>query len=174
MYQVAYVLMSKMFEEFQFSICPLWQDWCRKWFHNLFDRHSLTSELISGRTDHISPWNHTFNTFTHHTRPKAPIPTGCKSVYLNCVSSSPAQFSSTYLEVISKVVPKIWALTNSAILMIDLDYAGNSAVLCFVNRWDGSCFARGVVCGSSGRAELMKSLPLDSSCLTVTVYNNTV
>lgn len=37
---------------------------------------------------------------TDQTRPKAPIPTGCRS---------------EYLEVISKVVPKICARTNSAI-----------------------------------------------------------
>jgi len=49
------------------------------------------------------------------------MPTGCKSEYLHAAGQSlgPRHTSvglSSYLLVISKVVPKIWARTNSAIL----------------------------------------------------------
>lgn len=63
---------------------------------------------------------------TYQTRPKAPIPTGCSSVYLK---NDQLPFSNrsidllfrkicakAYRLVISKVVPKIVARTNSAIL----------------------------------------------------------
>ena len=45
------------------------------------------------------------------------MPTGCKSVYLVMRQSDSSAFSKypVYLLVISKVVPKIWARTNSAI-----------------------------------------------------------
>lgn len=50
------------------------------------------------------------------------MPTGCRSVYL-LLSQQPAVFldqipsaGMRYLLVISKVVPKIWARTNSAII----------------------------------------------------------
>lgn len=54
---------------------------------------------------------------TNQTRPKAPMPTGCRS---------------EYLEVISKVVPKICALMNSAILC-DVR-SSRSGLLCVVNK----------------------------------------
>jgi hypothetical protein len=58
----------------------------------------------------------------YQTSPKAPIPTGCKSVYLQIhhvtieLSFSSRKKREAYRLVISKVVPKIWARTNSAIL----------------------------------------------------------
>jgi hypothetical protein len=60
---------------------------------------------------------------SYHTSPKAPMPTGCRSVYLDHSQSPrtppPAIFSSSsYLLVISNVVPKIWARTNSAMLSV--------------------------------------------------------
>ena len=59
----------------------------------------------------------------HHTRPKAPMPTGWRSVYLpgyqRCCHSVGAEESmSAHRLVISKVVPKICARTNSAILPV--------------------------------------------------------
>ena len=71
--------------------------------------------------------------FAHQTKPNAPIPTGCKSVYLvklvnawacdvkgvAVTASKGGVFSFflySYLLVISKVVPKIWARTNSAMV----------------------------------------------------------
>jgi hypothetical protein len=53
---------------------------------------------------------------TYQTKPKAPMPTGWRSEYLVEISQPdfPVYNSVSYLEVISKVVPKIWARTNSA------------------------------------------------------------
>ena len=59
---------------------------------------------------------------TYHTSPKAPIPTGCKSVYLHVESVERKQgkggagLEAAHLLVISNVVPKIWARTNSAMM----------------------------------------------------------
>ena len=57
----------------------------------------------------------------YQTSPKAPMPTGCKSVYLfQCqpftAAADYAEAGLRYLLVISKVVPKIWARTNSAMM----------------------------------------------------------
>lgn len=55
---------------------------------------------------------------TYQTRPNAPIPTGCWGAVSSTVEcQGHAVFTrSVYLEVISKVVPNIWALTNSAMI----------------------------------------------------------
>jgi hypothetical protein len=60
---------------------------------------------------------------TYQTRPKAPMPTGCRSVYLmrgqsGCEDNGSAESDKSYLLVISKVVPKIWARTNSAMVAV--------------------------------------------------------
>jgi hypothetical protein len=52
----------------------------------------------------------------YQTRPKAPMPTGCRSVYLRRVSFARHRNGvCSHLLVISKVVPKICALTNLSV-----------------------------------------------------------
>jgi hypothetical protein len=61
-------------------------------------------------------------TSKYQTRPNAPMPTGCRSVYLiDSQLGKPgivSQYLWSYLLVISKVVPKIWARTNSAMVNV--------------------------------------------------------
>ena len=54
MFLVAYVLVPEMLEELEFSVGSFRKDWCRKRFHNLLDRHSLSRQLILCRA--ISSW----------------------------------------------------------------------------------------------------------------------
>lgn len=36
-----------MLQQLQFSVCALGQNWCAKWFHDLFNGDILAGELIS-------------------------------------------------------------------------------------------------------------------------------
>ena len=75
--------MSKVLQELQFSISPLRQDGRREWFHDLLDRNGLTRQLVFGGTwEAVNDDSAFARQSTHQTSPKAPIPTGCKSVYL--------------------------------------------------------------------------------------------
>ena len=81
---------------------------------------------------------------SYQTNPKAPIPTGWRSEYLwhqvsdKAKPKRPMPFfrgakrSTTYLEVISKVVPKICARTNSAMFamrfLLELNCAAEDVV----------------------------------------------
>jgi hypothetical protein len=73
---------------------------------------------------------------SYQTRPNAPIPTGWRSEYLQHQSVSDREqhrsissASPAYLDVISKVVPKIWARTNSAMMEGRSDCVGKELVL---------------------------------------------
>lgn len=44
-----HILVSKMLQKLQFSVCPFRQDWSAERLHNLLDRNSLAGELIFGR-----------------------------------------------------------------------------------------------------------------------------
>lgn len=116
--------MTQVLEELQFSVCALRQDRSAERFHDLLDSHSLTGKLIlcgamrPGIRDLsvVLAWN-----TKYQTSPKAPIPTGCRSVYLferqHCtIPRDYTEAELEYLLVISKVVPKIWARTNSAMM----------------------------------------------------------
>lgn len=107
------ILVLEMLEQLQFSVGPLCQDGSAEGLHYLLDGDILAGELVSCRTvsrEHLLDPSTSLPAgnrrvprrgTTHQTRPKAPIPTGCRS---------------EYLEVISKVVPKICARTNSAMM----------------------------------------------------------
>ena len=83
---ITYILMAQMLEELQLSVRALGQDGGAERLHNLLDGHGLVRELILGRA---VPYKSAEclgamaeSMASHHTRPKAPMPTGCKSVYL--------------------------------------------------------------------------------------------
>ena len=91
----SYVLMPQVFKQLELAVGTLRKDGSAKRLHNLLNRHRLASELILCRaTRHpsttpffrsiIVPW-------THQTSPKAPMPTGCRSVYLDNPSASPLE-----------------------------------------------------------------------------------
>ena len=46
----SYILMTKVFEEFQLSVCSLGEDWGAERLHDLLDGHSLAGQLVFGRT----------------------------------------------------------------------------------------------------------------------------
>jgi hypothetical protein len=124
-----------MLEQLELAVCALGKDRCAEGLHDLLDGNILVGELITGRTvgikvsdrlllaDFVWPGK---GRLTYQTSPKAPIPTGCRSEYLwgcelvavghdgaNCEAGHP---ENLYLEVISNVVPKICARTNSAMM----------------------------------------------------------
>ena len=107
-----HVLMSKVFKQFEFSVCAFRQDRCRKRFHDLLHRDRLLSQLIFGGAAFswlASSCVLSVPGSSYHTRPNAPMPTGCRSVYLIGSQSRVQVFDDNhaYLLVISKVVPKI-------------------------------------------------------------------
>lgn len=118
---------------FTATACPV--NWS---FAELYGRYQRVSSYIifidtpgkpSVGTDIFPVFNSWRGGFAYQTSPKAPIPTGWRSVYLwiNSVSISILETTDkqpcekhgrfpAYLFVISNVVPNIWARTNSAIL----------------------------------------------------------
>lgn len=122
----AYVLMLQVLEQLELSVRSLGQDRCAKRFHNLLDRHRLAGELILGRATQairLALWHFSYSLLhspyepkgTHANRLQICIPIRRISATQNLwlMFRLPA-----YLLVISKVVPKIWARTNSAILPV--------------------------------------------------------
>jgi hypothetical protein len=85
----AHILVSKMLEKLQLAVCALRQHRSAEWLHDLLDGHGLAGELILGRAALSSVCGSVYIAGqTYQTRPKAPMPTGCRSVYLCDVSSS--------------------------------------------------------------------------------------
>ncbi len=121
---VPYILMAKMLQQLQFSVGSFRKDWGTERLHNLLDCHGLASQLVLCRTkQEVSErWGRVgAEKISYQTSPKAPMPTGCKSVYLaaNQQWTEKTRWGlkgRPNLLVISNVVPKIWARTNSAIL----------------------------------------------------------
>lgn len=114
--------MTKSLQQLQLTVCSLGQDRCRKGFHNLLDCHVHSSQLIFGRAilKYMSISCLLTRDHLYQTRPKAPMPTGCKSTYLfNLVFLFFFPLNNHYyLVVTSKTVPKIDNFTNSAIFYI--------------------------------------------------------
>lgn len=131
-----HVLMSQMLQQFQLSIRSLRQNRRTKRFHDLLHGDRLRCQLIPRRTsdsNYASAPNCPASSrrcrgcergWSYQTSPKAPIPTGCSSVYLGRSQCDSQRIKARggsvhqvpYLLVISKVVPKICARMNSAIL----------------------------------------------------------
>jgi len=111
---------SQVLQQLEFSVCALGQYGCTEGLHDLFHGDGLAGQLIPRRAVRSSASGRVSRSSGHIPhQTKAPIPTGCKSVYLQhrqflCVS--PRHGPGAYLLVISKVVPKIWARTNSAMM----------------------------------------------------------
>lgn len=75
--------MSQVLQKLQFAVSALGQHGCAERLHDLLDSNSLVCELILCRTDCVVREQHfAVQWNAYQTRPNAPIPTGCKSVYL--------------------------------------------------------------------------------------------
>ena len=138
----AYVLVAQVLEQLQLTVCALGQDGRAEGLHNLLDCDRRSSELILGRAVPVvsacpfvsspefdSPYKPE-GSHTHRLQIRVPVVpvSPCSSRLL---ASSPSTLFSRarakrlvypYLLVISKVVPKIWALTNSAMVTEFWDY----------------------------------------------------
>ena len=81
--------MAEMLQKLQLSVCSLRQDWGTERLHDLLDRNRLAGELVlCGATGKVSgQFEVICLTCPNQTSPKAPIPTGCRSVYLAHVST---------------------------------------------------------------------------------------
>lgn len=142
----AYVLMLQMLEQLQLSVCSLRQDWCAERLHYLLHSNRLSCELILGRATgslvhNLSIVESASSRLRTIRVRKLPCPLAadryiCAGQSLfprlcrlprRCLRSSLA----TNLLVISNVVPKIWARTNSAMVK-DV-----SRSMCRCGRW---CF----------------------------------
>ena len=83
----SYVLMPQVLKQLELAVGTLRKDGCAKRLHNLLNRHRLAGELILCRairhqsTTPFCPSRILHS--THQTSPKAPMPTGCRSVYLD-------------------------------------------------------------------------------------------
>lgn len=124
-FPISHIFMTQVLEELQLSVRALRQDRSAERFHDLLDSHGLTGELIlcgaireqalEVRAYHL--------TRMHNTRQAQRLP--FLQVADPCTYSSVKIARSErfvrkqglmYLLVISKVVPKIWARTNSAMM----------------------------------------------------------
>jgi hypothetical protein len=138
--------MAQVLEQLQLTVCALGQDRRAEGLHNLLDCDRRGSELVLGRAvpvvsacpyvsspEFYSPYKPE-GSHTHRLQIRVPVVaiSLCYSRFLP--SSLSARFSWTranrsscpYLLVISKVVPKIWARTNSAMMK---DFCGYLAVV---------------------------------------------
>jgi hypothetical protein len=122
--------MLEVLEQLQLTVRPLREHGSAEGLHNLLDGDILAGKLVfrgAGKEALVSipmPFYFIYllyffpgeDTNTYQTKPKAPMPTGWRSEYLVEISQPdfPVHNFLSYLEVISKVVPKIWARTNSA------------------------------------------------------------
>lgn len=76
--------MLQVLQQLQLAVGTLRQDGRAEGLHDFLHRHRLRCELVFGRAfvDGQSMFSSCFRTPTHHTSPKAPMPTGWRSVYL--------------------------------------------------------------------------------------------
>jgi hypothetical protein len=120
---LAYVLVLEMLQQLQLSICSLGQDWRAERLHDFLNRHRLPSELIlrrAARSCQNALYLSKQPTFlpdksegSHADRLKVSV-SMARSVCL--LFAAATTVLGAHLLVISKVVPKICARTNSAIL----------------------------------------------------------
>jgi hypothetical protein len=131
---VAHVFVLEVLEQLELTVCALGEHWSAEGLHDLLDGDILAGKLISGGTvegtlsqlllleTRSGARARTVGRETHQTRPKAPMPTGWRSEYLRIErvikSGRSHRRVQPYLEVISNVVPKIWARTNSAMVKV--------------------------------------------------------
>jgi len=129
-----HILMLQMLQQLQFSVCSLGQDGCAERLHDLLDCDILSRETIFSRAMHppsvfrqrllsqkgfIFVPNETKCAHAHRLEIRVPV---YKREIMRAKGGAELGAGlprgCTYLDVISKVVPKICARTNSAIVKI--------------------------------------------------------
>lgn len=121
--------MFEVLQELQLAVCSLCENRSAERLHNLLDSDILVCELISCR----AVGNHWLVKAAlpcygcimgSLTKPNQTLPyqrVGGQNIYNTYQHTEMALLSpmaATYLDVISNVVPKIWARTNSAIVAV--------------------------------------------------------
>jgi hypothetical protein len=121
-----HVLVTEMLEQLQLSVGSLRQDRRAEWLHDLLDRHGLAGQLVARRATGevfrlagVSLQRDIQNQNipdepegSHAHRLEVRIP----KKQISAKESMAGQRARANRLVISKVVPKIWDRTNSAIL----------------------------------------------------------
>lgn len=78
--------MLEVLQQLQFTVRSFGQDGSTEWLHNLLDCHILSRKLILGGAAGIESvylgLSNPYAIISYQTRPNAPIPTGCRSEYL--------------------------------------------------------------------------------------------
>ena len=98
---LSYVFVLQMLQEFEFSVCPLRQNRRAERLHDLLHRHRLSGELILRRAVYVSSGpciSVAHRCAAYHTSPNAPIPTGCRSVYLPAISMFASHYTATQVQ----------------------------------------------------------------------------
>ena len=130
---IAHILMFEVLQQLQLSVCSLRQHRRAEGFHDLLHRNRLSGELVLRRAVRIVCQIPLYPQYvavplTRRARRLPCQPAASQCIYRAisqyvCLSSEECPGPVSHLLVISKVVPKICARTNSAIFvgMIGLD-----------------------------------------------------
>jgi hypothetical protein len=116
----AYILVSEMLEQFELAVCALRQNRSAEGLHDLLDGDGLAGELVLGRAARLSVCASVPGR-CKRTRQVQRLP--CPPAEGQCIYATSVLLPSqcgvcfAHLLVISNVVPKIWARTNSAMVM---------------------------------------------------------
>jgi hypothetical protein len=103
-----HVLVSEMLEQLQLAVGTFREDRSAEGLHDLLDGDRLAGQLVSRRAigvtfrsagGYLSRARAGLEFRTYQTRPKAPMPTGCKSVYLEVRMSAIEVFGVQTLRI---------------------------------------------------------------------------
>jgi len=116
------ILVPEVLQELELTVCSLRQDRSAKWLHDLLHGDGLAGELILGRAVWLSGHDSQGGEAASSTVPDKTerahaygLQVGVSEVLYQHPSARRSS-GSKYLLVISKVVPNIWARTNSAMV----------------------------------------------------------
>jgi len=116
--------MLKVLQQLKFAVCPLCEDGRTERLHDFFNRDRLSSKLVFCRTGEAVSKLAEIRVIMKHLPDKAEsshpnrLKIGIPTVELAMAPSPDVPLPATYRLVISNVVPKIWARTNSAMVYV--------------------------------------------------------
>jgi len=116
------ILVPEVLQELELTVCSLRQDRSAKWLHDLLHGDGLAGELILGRAVWLSGHDSQGGEAASSTVPDKTERAHAHGLQVGVPSIMSVQrrriveLSLPYLLVISKVVPNIWARTNSAMV----------------------------------------------------------
>ena len=129
-----HILMLEVLEQLQFSICSLRKYGSAERLHDFLHGHGLSSELVFCRTASLVSSQASPSCRLGLTRQGRRLPcrpAEVQHIYFSCqrIVHIPLLSMPAHLLVISKVVPKICARTNSAIVAVVQRLADNVAIV---------------------------------------------